>query len=206
MWADTLLALERGHLVRLGLWGAGCVLLGTLLIALLVWRRNDAAFLRHFAIQTAAWGAVDLLLCAWAWRGLSLRTLRRAATAIFCSTPVWMRGGHVGDNTGRNSWRISLRPGGTGPVSACPARTDPAARYPPDRSYRPGPLNRVIRAVGHGCHVFWSPDGTGHPDLRHADRVAYQQLLEMQAAAEGPTIPSPAWRRPAPCCTMLAHL
>lgn len=82
MWADSLLALERGHLLRLAVWGAGCVLLGTLLLATLVWRRTDATFLRHFAIQTAAWGAVDLAICAWAWRGLSLRDFAGAQSLV----------------------------------------------------------------------------------------------------------------------------
>lgn len=82
MWADSLLALERGHLLRLAVWGAGCVLLGTLLLGALVWRRTDATFLRHFAIQTAAWGAVDLAICAWAWRGLSLRDFAGAQSLV----------------------------------------------------------------------------------------------------------------------------
>jgi hypothetical protein len=42
MWADTLLVLERGHLLRLALWGGGSVLAGTLLLALLAIRRIDA--------------------------------------------------------------------------------------------------------------------------------------------------------------------
>jgi hypothetical protein len=73
MWADTLLALERGHLLRLALWGGACVLVGTLLLAYLIVRRIDAAMLRAFASQTAAWGAVNLLICLWAGRGLALR-------------------------------------------------------------------------------------------------------------------------------------
>ncbi len=117
MWADTLLALERGHLVRLGLWGAGCVLLGTLLIALLVWRRTDAAFLRHFAIQTAAWGAVDLLLCAWAWRGLTLRDFAGAQQLVnFLWLNTGLDAGYVmlGTTLAVASWRMGPRPGGIG--------------------------------------------------------------------------------------------
>lgn len=75
MYADTLLALERAHLVRLLLWGAGSVLAGTLLLALVAVQRaaGSPALLRHFAIQTAAWGAIDLALALWARRGLALR-------------------------------------------------------------------------------------------------------------------------------------
>ena len=79
MYADTLLALERLHLLRLLAWGAGCVLLGTLLLAALAARRSDSPLVRHFAIQTAAWGAVDLALAARAWGGLRLRDYGGAA-------------------------------------------------------------------------------------------------------------------------------
>lgn len=73
MWADTLLALERGHLQRLALWAAACVLGGTALLAWLAVRRAAAPMLKHFGLQTAAWGAVNGAIAAWAWRGLTLR-------------------------------------------------------------------------------------------------------------------------------------
>lgn len=75
MFADTLLDLERAHLLRVLVWGAGSVLAGTLLLALVALRRaaGPAPLLWHFAVQTAAWGAIDLLLTLWAMRGLALR-------------------------------------------------------------------------------------------------------------------------------------
>lgn len=75
MFADTLLAFERAHLVRLLAWGAGSVLAGTMLLALVAVRRaaGPTPLLWHFAVQTAAWGAVDLALALWARRGLALR-------------------------------------------------------------------------------------------------------------------------------------
>lgn len=75
MFADTLLAFERAHLVRLLAWGAGSVLAGTLLLALVAARRaaGPAPLLWHFAVQTVAWGAIDLALALWAQRGLALR-------------------------------------------------------------------------------------------------------------------------------------
>jgi len=73
MWADTLLELERGHVVRLAWWGGASLLIGSVLLTLLLSRRIAAPLLRHFAIQTAAWGAVDLALAAWAQRGLTVR-------------------------------------------------------------------------------------------------------------------------------------
>lgn len=117
MWADSLLALERGHLLRLGLWGGGCVLLGTLLIAMLAWRRTDAAFLRHFAIQTAAWGAVDLAICAWAWRGLALRDFAGAQQLVnFLWLNTGLDAGYVmlGATLALACWRLGPRPGGIG--------------------------------------------------------------------------------------------
>lgn len=75
MYADTLLDLERAHLVRLLLWGAGSVLAGTILLALVAVQRaaGSPALLRHFAIQTALWGAIDLALALWGRHGLALR-------------------------------------------------------------------------------------------------------------------------------------
>ncbi|HPV73423.1 MAG: hypothetical protein IPF87_13430 [Gemmatimonadetes bacterium] len=78
MFADTLLAAERGHLLRLALWGAMSVVAGSAILALLSVRRVRSPLLQHFAIQTAAWGAVDLAICAAAWRGLTLRDLTGA--------------------------------------------------------------------------------------------------------------------------------
>jgi hypothetical protein len=80
VFADTFLALERAHLLRLAAWGAACLLLGTALGAALAARRVASPLLKHFAIQTAAWGAVDLAFAAWGWRGLRLRDHDAAAS------------------------------------------------------------------------------------------------------------------------------
>ncbi len=76
MWSDTLLVAERAHLVRLLAWGAASVLVGTALLVLVAARRGVPAgspLLTNFAIQCAAWGAIDLLIAGVAWRGLALR-------------------------------------------------------------------------------------------------------------------------------------
>ena len=75
MFADTLLALERAHLARLLAWALGSILAGTLLLTLVAVRRaaGPLPLLRHFAIQTAAWGVVNLAIVFWAQRGLKLR-------------------------------------------------------------------------------------------------------------------------------------
>ena len=73
MWADTLLAAERAHLLRLFGWAAASILVGVALLAMLSHRRTNAPLLRHFAIQSAAWGVIDLALGWYAWRELHLR-------------------------------------------------------------------------------------------------------------------------------------
>lgn len=78
MWADTLELAERSHLLRLLVWSAVSILAGT---AVLAWlhaglRRSD--LLKHFAVQTAAWGAVEALMTAWFWMALAPRDLASA--------------------------------------------------------------------------------------------------------------------------------
>lgn len=73
MWADSLLLAEQQHLVRLMIWAQASLAVGGLMLVLLIWRRNGSALLRHFAIQTAAWGLVSLVIAVVAWRGLEIR-------------------------------------------------------------------------------------------------------------------------------------
>ena len=62
MWADTLLAAERAHVIRLLVWGGGSMVAGTALLTWLRAGRRRSALLEHFGLQTAAWGAVELSL------------------------------------------------------------------------------------------------------------------------------------------------
>jgi hypothetical protein len=78
MWSDLILAAERAHLVRLVLWGAACVLVGSALLALLAARRAGSPLIRHFAIQMSAWGLVELAFALVAWRSLAPRDLAAA--------------------------------------------------------------------------------------------------------------------------------
>ncbi len=87
MWSDTLLALERAHLLRLLAWGAMSVVAGTGVLASLMIRRADSALLRGFAIQTAAWGLVDLAL---AGRGLFRATDRDLGAAVQLDRFLWL--------------------------------------------------------------------------------------------------------------------
>jgi len=110
MWADTLLAAERGHLIRLLVWGAASVVAGTAVGAFLVMGRRESPLLRHFAIQTVAWGAVDIALCAVAWRSLALRDL---AGAVRLDRFIWLNIGldagymMVGATLAIVGWRLS---------------------------------------------------------------------------------------------------
>lgn len=73
MWADQVLAFERAHLARLLVWGVASML--TAFGCWAFWRvkRLDVPQLRHFAIQTGAWGAIDAILVLAARPGLALR-------------------------------------------------------------------------------------------------------------------------------------
>jgi hypothetical protein len=78
MWADTLLAAERAHLLRLALWGAASLLVGTALVVMLHLARPRSPLLKHFGIQTAVWGAVELGAALLLLRSLALRDLSGA--------------------------------------------------------------------------------------------------------------------------------
>jgi hypothetical protein len=78
MWADTLLAAEQAHVVRLLAWGGGSVLVGTALLAWLHAGRRRSSLLEHFGIQTTAWGAAELAFGAIARASLAARDLAGA--------------------------------------------------------------------------------------------------------------------------------
>jgi hypothetical protein len=78
MWADTLMAAERTHVIRLLVWGGGSILVGTLLLAWLRAGHRRSTLLEHFGIQTAAWGAVELTLGAITLARLAPRDLAAA--------------------------------------------------------------------------------------------------------------------------------
>lgn len=81
MWSDSLLAAERAHLIRLLAWGAASVVAGTALLVLVAVRRGAAGgspLLTSFAVQCAAWGAIDLAIAGFAWRGLAPRDVTGA--------------------------------------------------------------------------------------------------------------------------------
>jgi hypothetical protein len=117
MWADTLLQLEQGHLMRLALWGATSMLVGSLVLAFLTWRGERAPLLRHFSLQTAAWGAINLAICAWAWRGLGLRDyagLQRLVNVLWLNAGLSVGYVAVGATLAIAAWQLGRRAGGVG--------------------------------------------------------------------------------------------
>lgn len=86
-FGSDLIALEELHLLKLGVWAALSILVGSALLAWVRFRRTESPLLQHFGIQCAAWGAIDLLIVWWAGRGLEIRDL---AGAIALDRFVWL--------------------------------------------------------------------------------------------------------------------
>ena len=112
MWADALYLAERNHLLRLAAWGAACVLAATLLVLLLTVRRTRSPLVTHFAIQTGAWGLVDLVIALVAWQGLAYRDL---AGFTWLDRFLWLNLGlsvgyvAVGVALALTGWRLGRR-------------------------------------------------------------------------------------------------
>jgi len=93
------------------------VLLGTLLLGMLTLRRVRAPLLAHFAIQTAAWGAVVMAIGLWAWRGLSMRNFAGAQHLV---NLLWLNTGldvgyvMLGATLAIVGWRLGPRPAAIG--------------------------------------------------------------------------------------------
>lgn len=113
-WADSLLQMEQLHLLKLQLWAVLSIVAGTAILALLRIRRNESPLLTHFAIQSAAWGVVDLAIVLWARRGLHLRDLTEA---VALDRFVWLNVGldvgymAVGVTLALVGWRLGRRLG-----------------------------------------------------------------------------------------------
>ncbi|MCE2902691.1 MAG: DUF6992 family protein [Gemmatimonadaceae bacterium] len=117
MWADTLLSLEQGHLLRLGAWAMLSSLSGTALLAWLAVRHATAPMVRHFGIQMAAWGVVNGMIAYWAWRGLTLRDFagtQRLLNILWLNTGLDVGYAAVGVTLAIAGWRWGLRLGAVG--------------------------------------------------------------------------------------------
>ena len=112
MWADTLQAAERAHLLRLLVWAAASVLAGTGLLAFLRARSLGSELLAHFAMQSAAWGTAIALFA-----GSQLRVIapRDVGGATRLDRMLWF---YIGLDVGAVAvgvvlvavgWRVSRR-------------------------------------------------------------------------------------------------
>jgi hypothetical protein len=114
MWADTLMSLEQGHLLRLGAWAVLSIVGGTAVLALLAVRHVEAPMLRHFGIQIAAWGVVIGAIVLWASRGLAYRDFAGAQSLV---NMLWLNTGldlgyaAVGTTLMVTGWRLGRRLG-----------------------------------------------------------------------------------------------
>lgn len=117
MWADALFELERGHLLRLQWWAGASIAIGVLLLAFLAWRREHAPLLRHFAIQTLLWGAINMALALYAVRDLGLRDYPGAQQLVnFLWLNIGLSVGYVlvGVTLALTCWRLGPRMAGVG--------------------------------------------------------------------------------------------
>jgi hypothetical protein len=117
MFADTLLQLERGHLLRLGVWSVGSIFVGIVFLVLLARRHDKAPFIKHFAIQMLAWGAVDLALVLSGWHGLGFRDFQAALELQqFLWLNVGLDAGYIGIGMtlALAGWQLARRMGAVG--------------------------------------------------------------------------------------------
>jgi uncharacterized protein DUF6992 len=78
MWSDTLLAAERGHLIRVAVWAIASAVVGTGIVSAIAVRRLSAPIVFWFAVQTMVMGTLELIITAGRWLDLSMRDLSAA--------------------------------------------------------------------------------------------------------------------------------
>jgi len=117
MWADTLLGIEKAHLLRLVLWGSASLVLGGTLWVYIKARRESSELLGHFALQTAAWGGITIALSLYGLRTLTLRDLAGATRLDrFLWLNIGLDAGYVmvGFTLSAVGWRLGRRQGMVG--------------------------------------------------------------------------------------------
>jgi hypothetical protein len=147
MWSDVVLRAEQLHLLRLLFWAASSVLAGTALLVFIAVSRRGSALVRQFALQTAIWGAAELLVAIWSYHTLALRDvagsarLERAAwlcLGLYCGAVA------SGIMLAVAAWSYADH-GGLGPGATADARgsssTDPAS------------LRRSLSGIGAGIGI-----------------------------------------------------
>lgn len=125
VWADTLLALERAHLLRLTAWGAVSIATGSALLAWRMARRSTDPAVLQFAVQCVAWGAIVLLFAVLGWSALAPRDMD---SALRLTNRLWLNTGlavgytAVGLTLAICGWRLGRRPGLVGAGTAVVAQ------------------------------------------------------------------------------------
>lgn len=116
-YADTLLVVEQAHILRFAVWAACALIVGVLFLVLERRVLGRGPLLRHFALQAALWGAVDLVIAGSSWRGLALRD-HGAAVALdrFLWLSVGLDVGYViaGITLAGAGWFLGRRLGAVG--------------------------------------------------------------------------------------------
>ncbi len=121
MFADTLLDLERGHLILLALWGSAGLLAGTGLLATLAARPDRPPLLSKFGLVMAVWGGAEVAVVGLRWHTLALRDL---AAATRLDRLLWLESGldlgvvAVGVTIVVAAWHFGRRLGGVGAGTA----------------------------------------------------------------------------------------
>jgi hypothetical protein len=87
MWSDTLLQLERAHLISLLIWGCTSALVGTALLAWTAATGRRSLLLSRFGLQTCGWGVIALALAA---TGLFRLTERDLTGATRLDRLTWL--------------------------------------------------------------------------------------------------------------------
>jgi hypothetical protein len=80
VWADTLQTLEQQHFLRLLVWGAASVLIGTIILLVFRVARIKGPLATHMAAQCAIWGTAALLWGAYNYPRVPLRDYEAAAS------------------------------------------------------------------------------------------------------------------------------
>src|SRR5688500_20098629 len=117
MWSDTLLTLERAHLLRFLLWGAMSVVAGTGLLAWVTMRGYASTRLRGFTKQTAAWGFVVLTIAGMRLLRIADRDLGEATVLdrmLWLSVGLYIGLILTGTTLAVAAWTIGRRLGAVG--------------------------------------------------------------------------------------------
>ena len=117
MWADTLLAAERAHLLRVAMWAMASIVAGTSIFLIGRIRPGAAPVLRQFAVLSVTCGVVELAIV---WGRRSSIGLRDLAGARQLERLLWLNCGldvgylGVGVTLALACWFVGRRLGGVG--------------------------------------------------------------------------------------------